>query len=117
MAGKDLIPYMVQAYNGSRVPDYKAALHNDGWDAKTSAFPALVGEVLEIVWVSNSGHSGNWETHPIHAHGAHFVRARPYLYNTACPSPFWPLLALSATSPSLRLLLPTPPDPSNSSPA
>lgn len=36
------------------------------------AWPARVGEVLDIVWSSNSGPSGGFDFHPMHAHGAHY---------------------------------------------
>lgn len=60
------------AYKTGKTPDYDAALANDGWDPSTRAWPALVGEVLDIVWVSNSGPTGGWDFHPMHAHGAHY---------------------------------------------
>ncbi|KAH6873854.1 ascorbate oxidase [Thelonectria olida] len=70
-------PLLVDIYQRGEaaVPDYGAALRNHGWDAKTRAFPAKVGEVLEIVWQNtgslvNSG--GAVDVHPFHAHGQHF---------------------------------------------
>ncbi|KAI8961468.1 putative multicopper oxidase [Daldinia sp. FL1419] len=66
------IPYLIRAYIQGKTPDYKAALANHGWDPKTRAFPALVGEVLDIVWQSNSGPTGGFEYHPMHAHGEHY---------------------------------------------
>ncbi|KAI2779885.1 putative multicopper oxidase [Daldinia loculata] len=66
------IPYLIQAYIEGKTPDYKTALANNGWDPKTRAFPALVGEVLDIVWQSNSGPTGGFEYHPMHAHGEHY---------------------------------------------
>ncbi|KAL7619465.1 hypothetical protein AAE478_010004 [Parahypoxylon ruwenzoriense] len=66
------IPYLIQAYTEGKTPDYQTALENDGWDPKTKAFPALVGEVLDIVWQSNSGPTGGFEYHPMHAHGEHY---------------------------------------------
>ncbi|KAL9616304.1 MAG: hypothetical protein Q9160_008817 [Pyrenula sp. 1 TL-2023] len=67
-------PYLVQIYdNGqSAIPDYNAALANGGWDPKTLAFPAKVGEVVDIVWQNNNGYSGGWDIHPFHAHGGHY---------------------------------------------
>jgi FtsP/CotA-like multicopper oxidase with cupredoxin domain len=47
-------------------------LKNNGWDPSTRAFPAEVGEVLDIVWLSNSGPTGVFEYHPMHAHGEHY---------------------------------------------
>ncbi|KAK6087001.1 L-ascorbate oxidase [Seiridium cupressi] len=65
-------PYLVSAYTTGTVPDYDAAIANGGWDPATRAFPARVGETLDIVWLSNSGPTGGFDTHPMHAHGAHF---------------------------------------------
>ncbi|OTA98175.1 putative multicopper oxidase [Hypoxylon sp. CI-4A] len=65
-------PYLIEAYIDGKTPDYDAALNNSGWDPETRAFPALVGEVLDIVWQSNSGSSGLFDFHPMHAHGEHY---------------------------------------------
>ncbi|KAH7038265.1 L-ascorbate oxidase [Microdochium trichocladiopsis] len=65
------VPYLIQAYQGE-TPDYAAALANNGWDPKTRAWPAEVGEVLDIVWLSNSGPTSGYDNHPMHAHGEHF---------------------------------------------
>jgi L-ascorbate oxidase len=67
-------PYLVSIYqNGAAsVPNYDAALANGGWDPATSVFPARIGEVLDIVWESNTGPTGGWDFHPMHAHGGHF---------------------------------------------
>lgn len=65
-------PYLIQAYIEGKTPDYEVALANKGWDPNTRAFPALVGEVLDIVWQSNSGPTGGFEYHPMHAHGEHY---------------------------------------------
>ncbi|XDG05356.1 hypothetical protein ABKA04_004971 [Annulohypoxylon sp. FPYF3050] len=65
-------PYLIQAYMDGKTPDYDAALANNGWDPGTRAFPALVGEVLDIVWQSNSGPTGGFEYHPMHGHGEHY---------------------------------------------
>jgi L-ascorbate oxidase len=66
------MPYLVSVYTTGTVPDYDAAMANGGWDPATRAFPARVGETLDIVWLSNSGPTGGFDTHPMHAHGAHF---------------------------------------------
>ena len=65
-------PYLVTTYKTGQTPNYEAAVANGGWDPETLAWPALVGEVLDIVWVSNSGPSGGFDFHPMHAHGAHY---------------------------------------------
>ncbi|CAJ2509494.1 Uu.00g145200.m01.CDS01 [Anthostomella pinea] len=65
-------PYLVQAYVTGKTPDYDAAVLNQGWDPNTSAFPAKVGETLDIVWQSNSGPTGGFDYHPMHAHGEHY---------------------------------------------
>lgn len=67
-------PYLVDIYkNGqSSVPNYDAALANNGWDPKTLAYPAKIGEVLDIVWLNNDGVSKSYDVHPFHAHGGHY---------------------------------------------
>jgi len=65
-------PYLIDAYVNGKTPDYQAALENKGWDPSMRAFPAEVGEVLDIVWLSNSGPRGIFEYHPMHAHGEHY---------------------------------------------
>jgi hypothetical protein len=67
-------PFLVSLYKdgGSNWPSMEHALQNDGLDPVAHAFPALIGEVLEIV-VQGTGSEGNGtETHPWHAHGAHY---------------------------------------------
>lgn len=68
------VPYLVQVYTSGHTPNYTAAVANGGWDPNDNnhAFPALVGEVLDIVWLSNSGPTGGWDFHPMHAHGSHY---------------------------------------------
>ncbi|GAP92660.1 putative L-ascorbate oxidase [Rosellinia necatrix] len=65
-------PYLIDAYTTGRTPDYAVAVKHEGWDPKMRAFPAEVGEVLDIVWLSNSGPTGAFEYHPMHAHGEHY---------------------------------------------
>ncbi|KAI1080351.1 putative multicopper oxidase [Whalleya microplaca] len=65
-------PYLIQAYAEGKTPNYDSALGNSGWDPATKAFPALVGETLDIVWLSNSGPTGGFEYHPMHGHGEHY---------------------------------------------
>lgn len=66
------MPYLVQVYTTGMTPNYTAAVENGGWDPYSQAFPALVGEVLDIVWLSNSGLAGGWDYHSMHAHGRHY---------------------------------------------
>ncbi|ORY60851.1 L-ascorbate oxidase [Pseudomassariella vexata] len=72
LAAQHFEPYLITAYKTGQVPDYDAALANNGWDPATRAFPALVGEVLDIIWLSNSGPTGGYDNHPMHAHGPHY---------------------------------------------
>ncbi|KAH7324905.1 Cupredoxin [Stachybotrys elegans] len=65
-------PYLVQAYVTGQTPDYDAAIANGGWDPQTRAWPARIGEVLDIVWLSNSGPTRGFDNHPMHAHGEHY---------------------------------------------
>lgn len=70
-------PYLVALYEDgpAAMPNYTAALENQGWDPETFAFPAKLGEVLEIVW-ENTGSlvsgGGGVDYHPFHAHGGHY---------------------------------------------
>ncbi|KAL2022489.1 hypothetical protein VTK56DRAFT_5318 [Thermocarpiscus australiensis] len=73
-------PLLIDIYQRGEaaIPDYDAAMNNNGWgwDPATLAFPAKVGEVLEIV-LQNTGSQlsaveGLLETHPFHAHGGHY---------------------------------------------
>ncbi|KAI1822467.1 L-ascorbate oxidase [Xylaria intraflava] len=65
-------PYLIDAYVTGRTPNYEYAVTHQGWDPSMRAFPARVGEVLDIVWLSNSGPSGAFQYHPMHAHGEHY---------------------------------------------
>lgn len=70
-------PYLVDIYkNGpAAMPNYTAAMANQGWDPQTLTWPAKLGEVLEII-LSNSGskvnNGGGFDYHPFHLHGSHF---------------------------------------------
>lgn len=69
-------PYLVNIYeNGpSAIPNYTAALENQGWDPTTLTFPFKIGEVVEIIW-QNTGsivdNNGGVDFHPFHLHGGH----------------------------------------------
>ena len=67
-------PYLVDLYenDGSGLPDYATAVANGGMDNRTRAFPAKLGEVLEIVIQNSGSTNGGLDVHPFHAHGAHF---------------------------------------------
>nr|BAA24288.1 ascorbate oxidase [Acremonium sp. HI-25] len=70
-------PLLVDIYKFGdlAIPNYDAALANYGWDPETRAFPAKVGEVLEIVFQNTGslvGSDGAVDIHPFHAHGEHF---------------------------------------------
>lgn len=66
-------PYLVNIYKQGQaaIPNYEAAIANNGWDPATSVFPAKLGEILDIVWQNGNGPSGGFDIHPMHAHGAH----------------------------------------------
>ncbi|EJT71044.1 L-ascorbate oxidase [Gaeumannomyces tritici R3-111a-1] len=66
------VPLLVRLYVTGETPDYGAARANQDWDPETKAFPALVGETLDIVWLSNSGPTGGWDAHPMHMHGERY---------------------------------------------
>lgn len=70
-------PYLVDIYrNGpSAMPNYDAAMANGGLDPHTLAWPAKIGEVLEII-LENTGslvnNGGGVDYHPFHMHGGHY---------------------------------------------
>ncbi|ORX99505.1 Cupredoxin [Clohesyomyces aquaticus] len=68
------VPYLTEIYQrgDAAIPDYEVALRNYGWDPKTLAYPAKIGEVIDIIWENNNGPSGGWDIHPFHAHGRHY---------------------------------------------
>ncbi|KAK4497632.1 hypothetical protein PRZ48_010285 [Zasmidium cellare] len=70
-------PYLVQIYEKgpSAIPNYTAALANEGWDPYTLTFPAKIGEVIEIIWYNTGSlvmNNGGQDYHPFHAHGGHY---------------------------------------------
>jgi L-ascorbate oxidase len=74
-------PYLVALYKNQTqyLPNYEAALANKGLDPHTKTYPALLGEVIEIVFqqygaadFDNAGTGGALDTHPWHAHGSHY---------------------------------------------
>ena len=68
------VPYLVALYEDQKnfLPDYQYALEHKGIDDRVGAFPAKLGEVLEIV-IQNTGSTvGGLDVHPFHAHGAHY---------------------------------------------
>ncbi|KKY18288.1 putative multicopper oxidase type 1 [Diplodia seriata] len=71
------VPYLVALYtnNSQTLPSYGAAVASGtGRDARpgVEAFPARIGEVLEIVVQNTGGASGGVDVHPMHMHGAHY---------------------------------------------
>lgn len=71
-------PYLVSLYknDGAEYPSLDRALQHGGVDPVTHAWPAEIGEVLEIVLQNlcdNKGVPiGGFDTHPFHAHGLHY---------------------------------------------
>jgi L-ascorbate oxidase len=76
-APENNVPYLVDIYkNGpSAMPNYTAALANNDWDPYTLTWPAMLGEVLEII-IENTGsqvnNNGGIDYHPFHMHGLHY---------------------------------------------
>ncbi|KAF5019433.1 hypothetical protein F66182_8562 [Fusarium sp. NRRL 66182] len=70
-AARNQVPYLIQVYETGQTPNYTLALEHGGFDPETKAFPAKVGEVLDIVWENNNGPTGGWDFHPMHIHGKH----------------------------------------------
>jgi L-ascorbate oxidase len=67
-------PYLVSLYknDGLEFPSLERALANGGIDPVTRAFPADIGEVIEIVVQNTGSGRGSLEAHPFHAHGSHY---------------------------------------------
>lgn len=69
-------PYLVSLYknDGIEFPSLERALEpgNNGIDPVTRAFPAKIGEVLEIIIQNTGADKGGLDAHPFHAHGAHY---------------------------------------------
>jgi L-ascorbate oxidase len=67
-------PYLVSLYkdDGVEFPSLARALDNNGVDNKTGAFPAEIGEVIEIILQNTGADFGGVDVHPWHAHGAHY---------------------------------------------
>jgi L-ascorbate oxidase len=65
----------VYLYGESAIPNYTLALENGGWDPVFKAWPAKIGEVLELI-IENTGslvgNAGGLDVHPFHAHAGHY---------------------------------------------
>lgn len=94
-------PYLVSLYkdDGIEFPSMERALKNNGLDLATGAFPAEIGEVLEIVIQNTGADSGGLDAHPWHAHGAHYydIGSGPGVYNAAANE-----VALAGSTPIKR---------------
>ncbi|KAI0475561.1 L-ascorbate oxidase [Xylariaceae sp. FL0804] len=66
------MPYLVQAYTLGTTPDYAVAVAGSGWDPNTKAFPAKIGETLDIIWHTKPGTGNYFQYHSMHAHGKHY---------------------------------------------
>jgi L-ascorbate oxidase len=67
-------PYLVSLYknNSIKFPSVSRARLNSGIDPVTRAFPADIGEVIEIIIQNTGSDVGSVDVHPFHAHGAHY---------------------------------------------
>ena len=67
-------PYLVSLYknDGVEFPSYERAVANGGIDPQTRAFPANIGEVIDIVIQNTGSDNGGVDLHPFHAHGSHY---------------------------------------------
>ena len=68
-------PYLVALYQNetASLPSYEKAVKNGGFDPDVRAFPAKLGEVLDItLQVLGQQPAGMGDVHPFHFHGAHF---------------------------------------------
>lgn len=68
------IPYAVALYENAThfLPNYTLALSHGGIDPTVGAWPARVGEVLELVIQADGSNGGGLDVHPFHLHGRHF---------------------------------------------
>lgn len=80
-------PYLVDIYQHGQAgaPDYERAMANGGVDPLLDAWPAKVGEVLEIVWQNEAADIGVYGVHPMHAHGGPYfdIGSGPGTYDPA----------------------------------
>jgi L-ascorbate oxidase len=67
-------PYLVSLYlnDGIEFPSVERAAQNGGLDPISRAFPAEIGEVVDIVLLNTGADSGGLDAHPWHAHGRHY---------------------------------------------
>ncbi|KAH8790942.1 putative laccase [Hyaloscypha sp. PMI_1271] len=67
-------PYLVSLYknDGAEFPSMERAAQNGGLDPISRAFPAEIGEVVDIVLLNTGADSGGLDAHPWHAHGRHY---------------------------------------------
>lgn len=67
-------PYLVSLYksDSAAFPSMERALQNNGIDPITRAFPAQIGEVLEVIVQNTGADSGGQDVHPFHQHGQHY---------------------------------------------
>jgi len=67
-------PYLVSLYkdDGIEFPSMARAAQNGGLDPISRAFPAEIGEVVDIVLLNTGADSGGLDAHPWHAHGRHY---------------------------------------------
>jgi len=86
-------PYLVSLYKNDTLefPSMDRALQNNGLDPLTRAFPAQIGEVLEIVIQNTGADAAGLDAHPFHAHGAHYwdLGSGNGTYNTAANEAKW----------------------------
>lgn len=66
-------PYLVSIIQNDTIefPSMERALANDGLDPVSRAFPAQIGEVLEVVVQNTASDRGTLDNHPWHVHGEH----------------------------------------------
>lgn len=67
-------PYLVSLYKNDSIefPSIERAHLHGGIDPVTRAFPADIGEVIEIIIQNTGSDAGSVDVHPFHAHGAHY---------------------------------------------
>lgn len=66
-------PYLVSIIKNDTIqfPSMERAAANEGLDPVSKAFPAEIGEVLEVVVRNTASDRGTLDNHPWHVHGEH----------------------------------------------
>ncbi|KAI9652234.1 MAG: hypothetical protein M1831_007143 [Alyxoria varia] len=81
--GQKVIPSLKSVGDNFEATKEKYGNLSSGYDPETNAYPAEIGEVLEIILVQEAGYQGTYDVHPWHAHGGHYydIGSGPGMYD------------------------------------